>query len=257
MPVWGEWGLVFSLNFFGWLILRIPGRRSLELGHSSISGAITLWAMLIHLSENGGRLEAGFCLSINRFFNQCVSTVKLSPALFHLDLNRGQESSNKFNKVRLIMNFHLLIGSLIKFDSRWYTRKPLSHPNSFKGKLWTQPKARDFQLPSPNACAGANKSWFYRKRKKLQMGYNWCQWRRQMILAVFGSLFDGLRVRDDGLEPRETNPCRTLSLLKVFFGILSGNWDRNWGKNWTSCISWYESLLLWGVPKSIWIAVLK
>ena len=45
----------------------------------------------------------------------------------------------------------------------------------------------------------------------------------EMILAVLGGLLGGLRVRDDGLEPGGTNPCRTLSLLKVFLGVLGGS----------------------------------
>ena len=75
-----------------------------------MSGPVTSWATLIYLSEDGRGLEAGLCLSINRFFNQCVPTVELPPALFHLDLNRGLESSNESNEVGLlIVNFHLLV----------------------------------------------------------------------------------------------------------------------------------------------------
>ena len=72
------WGLVLSL--FGVFILRIPSRQclgfgtlggivskissggGLGLGYGRVSRAITSWAILIHLSEDGKRLEA-----INRF----------------------------------------------------------------------------------------------------------------------------------------------------------------------------------------------
>ena len=67
------WGLV--LNLFGGfiprissrrglgfgslkgIISRIPSRGGLGLSHGSMSGMITSWAALIHLSENGS-LEA-------------------------------------------------------------------------------------------------------------------------------------------------------------------------------------------------------
>ena len=41
----------------GGLVSRILGRRGLELGRGSMSGTITLWAPLIHLFEDRGRLE--------------------------------------------------------------------------------------------------------------------------------------------------------------------------------------------------------
>ena len=62
-----------------------------------MSGTITSWAMLTHISEDGRRLEA-----INCIFNQCVPTVELLPALFYLDLNQGLGSfSNESNEVGL------------------------------------------------------------------------------------------------------------------------------------------------------------
>ena len=61
-------------------------------------GTIISWATLIHISEDGGRLEA-----IDRFFNQCVPAVELPPALFTLSLNQGLEFfSNESNEVGLI-----------------------------------------------------------------------------------------------------------------------------------------------------------
>ena len=44
------------------VVSRIPSGRSLGLGHSNVSGALTLWAMLIYLSEDRRRLKA-----VNRF----------------------------------------------------------------------------------------------------------------------------------------------------------------------------------------------
>ena len=58
-----DYGLVLSLSFLGRLVLRIPSRRDLGLGHGSVSGAIPSWSILIYLSEDRGRLEA-----IYRFF---------------------------------------------------------------------------------------------------------------------------------------------------------------------------------------------
>ena len=51
------------------IILRIPSGGSLGLSHNSMSGTITLWTVLIHLSENGS-LKA-----ISRFLDSCVPTV--------------------------------------------------------------------------------------------------------------------------------------------------------------------------------------
>ena len=52
----------------GELISRILGRRGRELGCGSMSETITLWALLIHFSEDRGWLEA-----INRFFRLVYS----------------------------------------------------------------------------------------------------------------------------------------------------------------------------------------
>ena len=54
-------GLVLSL--FEGLFLRTLGKQGLEFGYGSINRPVILWAKLIHLSEDGGKLEA-----INRFF---------------------------------------------------------------------------------------------------------------------------------------------------------------------------------------------
>ena len=42
----------------------------------------------VHLSEDGGGLEAGLCLSIDRFLDQLLPTVELPTSLFHLSLYR-------------------------------------------------------------------------------------------------------------------------------------------------------------------------
>ena len=55
------------------------------------------------------------------------------------DFSEAPSASNLIMEMlevrRPIVNFHLLIGSLIKCDSKWYTRKLLSYPDSFKHKL--------------------------------------------------------------------------------------------------------------------------
>ena len=68
----GMWGLVRGQSLLGkWLGSRIPsgGREDLKLGYGSVSWALTLGATLIHLSEDKRGLKAGFCLSLNRFFD--------------------------------------------------------------------------------------------------------------------------------------------------------------------------------------------
>ena len=55
-------------RFFGLLIPRVLSRKSLRLGRSIMSRAITLQTMLVHVLDIRGGLEAGFCLIINCFF---------------------------------------------------------------------------------------------------------------------------------------------------------------------------------------------
>ena len=51
----------------GGLVLRVPDSQSLEHGHGSVGGAITLGETLIHLSEDGGRLKLSIAFSTNVF----------------------------------------------------------------------------------------------------------------------------------------------------------------------------------------------
>ena len=68
------WGLVLSLfGGGGGLVSSIPSSGSLEHGHGSMSEAITLWATLIHFSEERERLEA-----IDRFFSTNASQLSSS-----------------------------------------------------------------------------------------------------------------------------------------------------------------------------------
>ena len=68
----GMWGLVWGQSLLGRRLgSRIPGGRGggLRLGYGSMSWAVTSGATLIDLSEDKGGLEAGFCFSLNRFFD--------------------------------------------------------------------------------------------------------------------------------------------------------------------------------------------
>ena len=118
------WGLVLSLcsywgfqvdkawiwGFLRGIVSRFPSGGGLEPGHGSVSAPVTSWATLIH--RRG--LEASLCLNINCFFNQCVPTVELPLALFHLGLNQGLESfSKESNEVGLFWS-----GVNIKIDNR-------------------------------------------------------------------------------------------------------------------------------------------
>ena len=75
-----ECGLVLSLSFLGWLVSRIPSGGGLGLGYSSMSGAITSWAMLIHLSKDGERLEAINCF-LRLVRPNCLASSRIIPSL--------------------------------------------------------------------------------------------------------------------------------------------------------------------------------
>ena len=212
------------------LVLGIPSRWSLGLGHGSVSEAITSWAMLIYLSEDGGRLEA-----IDRFFRLvCPNYLASSRNVLSGPWPKADVLLERIEWGRAFLE--LCQHQTWWIEDAWdetpncklpllqiVSTKALELLRLFEGKLWTRLKAKDLWLPGFDACAGANKSWSYCKGTKLQMGYDWCQWRWQMILAGLGGLLGGLRVWNDRLEPEETNPCRTLSSLKVFLGVFSGS----------------------------------
>ena len=65
------------------------------LGNSGVSRTITSWTTLIHLAEDGGRLEASFCLCVDRFLDHFVLAVELPSAFIHLDFYRRLESLKK------------------------------------------------------------------------------------------------------------------------------------------------------------------
>ena len=60
-----EYGLVLNLNFLGRLVLKISSRWDLGLGHGGTSGAITSWATLIYLFEDGRSFKAIDCFPTN------------------------------------------------------------------------------------------------------------------------------------------------------------------------------------------------
>ena len=95
--------------------------------------------------------------------------------------------------------------------------------------------------------------WYQRKlilpqRNKVANGV----WLKQVAPAVYIKvifiLLVGLRFRDDWLEPRGTNPCKTCYCPKVFLGVRGGSY----GGDWTSCIA-CEAIYIKEVPKGIWI----
>ncbi len=78
---------VLRFNFFGrcgGLVPRVSSAGGLGFDHGTISGAINLRTMLVHLAKEGGRLKASFCFGVYRFFDQFVPAIELLPALFHL-----------------------------------------------------------------------------------------------------------------------------------------------------------------------------
>ena len=67
-----------------------------------------------------------------------------------------------------------------------------------------------------------------------------------ICIKVIFILLVGLQVRDDWLEPRGTNLCRTCHRPKLFLGLLGGSYVRDW----TSRIAWYEAFYLKEFPKA-------
>ena len=109
----------------------------------------TLWATLIHLLEDGGGLEAGLCLSIDRFLNQCANVSQLSSSLprysiwaLTKSLSPSQKNRTRSNssgapsasnliveilEVRCpIVNFHLLVLGVLSNAT----------PSSIHGSPW-------------------------------------------------------------------------------------------------------------------------
>lgn len=81
-----RFGLILSLSVLNgriWLVSRVPSAGGLRPDHGSICGAITSWTTLIHLAEDECRLEASFCLDVNRFLDQLIPAIKLSSTLVH------------------------------------------------------------------------------------------------------------------------------------------------------------------------------
>lgn len=77
---------VLRFNLFGrcgGLVPRVSSAGGLGFDHSTISGAITLRTMLVHVAKEGG-LKASFCFGVYRFFDQFVPAIELLPALFHM-----------------------------------------------------------------------------------------------------------------------------------------------------------------------------
>ena len=78
---------VLRFSLFGrcvGIVPRVPSAGGLGSDHGSISGAITLRKMLIHLAKEGGGLKTRFHFGVYRFFGQFVPAIELSPALFHM-----------------------------------------------------------------------------------------------------------------------------------------------------------------------------
>ena len=154
---------------------------------------------------------------------------------------------------RPIVNFHLLVLGVLSNAT----------PGGIHGSPWVTPTLSKESLDSTPG-KGSLTAWFRRlcwrqrklilpRRNKVANGVWLEQVAPAVCIEVIFTLLVGLRVWDDWLEPGGTNPCRTCHRLKVFLGILGGNW----GGNWTSCIARCGSPLFGGVPKSIWIAVPK
>ena len=90
------------------MVSRFPSRGGLGPGLGSVSEAITSWAMLIHFSEDGGRLKAGLCLSINCIFTE----VSQQSSSFSRDSNQKLTSfSKESNEVGLLSNCELPVNS--------------------------------------------------------------------------------------------------------------------------------------------------
>ena len=124
----------------------------------------------------------------------------------------------------------------------------------FRRKTLNSTKVKELQLPSFDICVGANKSWSYHKKTKLQIRYDWCQWYRWYWNDSRSSwaLLVGLRVWDEWLEPEGKNLCRKLSSSKSLRRY-------TWRKLWWGLNLMYR---VWGplfeeVPKGIWIPMPK
>ena len=142
-----------------------------------MSGTVTSLATLIYLSEDGGGLEAGLCLSIDRFLDQLLPTVELSTSLslyrrlkfFTKESNEAgffwgpvsikllKDGLEMFEVRSPILYFLLLVLRILLILPQIVSTKALESPRFFRRKILnsTQPLLRPGSF---DACASANES---------------------------------------------------------------------------------------------------
>ena len=64
--------------------MGVLGWKFLWLGHDGVSQLVGIWAAFIDPMWDWWWLQAGFCLSIDCFFNKLLSTIVFSPFLFYM-----------------------------------------------------------------------------------------------------------------------------------------------------------------------------
>ena len=253
-------GLVLSLSFLGWLVSRIPSqqslgfgtlegvvskitnRRGLGLGHGSVSKAITLWATLIHLSEDGRILKLSIICWLmipNYLTSSHVVTSELGLKFFLkkiewdwtlLKLCQYQTQRGKIGDEvrRPILNFFLLVLRVLFNPTLDNIPKSLCiAKTSLK---------ESFEL---NQGEGALSTWLRRSCKLILPQRNKAAngiWLEPIVSAVYievifilhGTFSMVYRLRITWSEPGGTNLCKTLSLSgdhcsEVSLGVLGGS----------------------------------
>ena len=96
-------------GFFDGVVAGVSSGWGLKYSHGRVGWSFATWTTLIHLMWDRWRLQAGFCLSINCFFDELLQAIVFSPPLFHLSFYRWSEIfAEEINKVRFFLSSFLI-----------------------------------------------------------------------------------------------------------------------------------------------------